>query len=180
MAWRWTAWRIVISAYIVFHLVGIVVWNVPDSPLKQTLFPAFKQYMLRLGLWQAWWMFAPDPMGETAVLESEVIDAQGMAHLYAFPKVAELPWWRKLPRFRHPKLTCNLLLEEYAPLREFTARYAVRQLNLTPDQFPVHVGLYCKLKEPPPPGRPYVDPFQPARKNTLGVYDFASNHEVHP
>ena len=70
MAWRWTAWRIVISAYIVFHLVGIVVWNVPDSPLKQALFPAFKQYMLRLGLWQAWWMFAPDPMGETAVLES--------------------------------------------------------------------------------------------------------------
>ena len=166
MAWRWTAWRIVISAYIVFHLVGIVVWNVPDSPLKQTLVPAFKQYMLRLGLWQSWWMFAPDPMGETAVLESEVIDAQGTRHLYAFPKVADLPWWRKLPRFRHPKLTSNLMLEEYAPLREFTARYTVR--------------LYCNLKEPPPPGRPYVDPFQPARMHTLGVYNFASNHEVQP
>ena len=53
-------------------------------------------------------------MGDTAVLESEVIDAKGMRHVYEFPRVADLPWWKKLPRFRHPKFTCNLMVDEYA------------------------------------------------------------------
>jgi len=39
-------------------------------------------------------------MGETAVLESEVIDANGMRHIYEFPRVADLPWWKKLPSAR--------------------------------------------------------------------------------
>ena len=92
-----------------------MVWNVPNSPLRQRLVPAFEPYMLPLGLWQSWWMFAPDPMRVTAVLDAEVIDAHGMRHVYEFPRVAELPWWQKLPRFRHSKFTCNLMFEEYRP-----------------------------------------------------------------
>mgnify|MGYP001016450457 CR=1 FL=1 len=90
-------------------------------------------------------------MRVTATLESEVIDAKGMRHLFEFPKVGELPWWQKLPRFRHPKFTCNLMLDEFKSQREFTARHVVRQLQLPPEAFPVHVSVYCQMKEPPPP-----------------------------
>ena len=69
LVWRWTARRLAISAFLVFHLTATVVWNLPNSPLKQCLFPRMRPYMLPLGLWQSWWMFAPDPMGTTAVLE---------------------------------------------------------------------------------------------------------------
>jgi len=180
LAWRWTAWRLAISAFVVFHLTATVVWNIPDSPLKQCLIPAFRPYMLPLGLWQSWWMFAPDPMGETVVLEAEVIDAKGMRHIHEFPRVADLPWWRKLPRFRHPKFTCNLLVEEYADQREFASRYVLRRLGLQPTAFPVHVSLYCKVKDPPPPGQPFTDPLARPRLHTLGTYDFASLDEVRP
>jgi hypothetical protein len=178
--WRWTAKRLAISAFLVFHLTATVVWNIPDSPLRRWLTPAFQRYMLPLGLWQCWWMFAPDPMRVTAVLESEVIDAQGKRHIHEFPRVAGLPWWQKLPRFRHPKFTCNLMLDEFAAQREFTARHVVRQLAMKPEAFPVHVSLYCQIKEPPAPGQAIVEHSSPVRLHSLGNYDFASINEVKP
>jgi hypothetical protein len=180
LAWRRTAWRLAISGFVLFHLTATVIWNIPNSPLRQCLMPAFRHYMLPLGLWQSWWMFAPDPMGDTAVLESEVIDAKGMRHIYEFPRVADLPWWKKLPRFRHPKFTCNLLLDEYANQREFTGRYVLRQIGLQPDAYPVHLSLYCQVKPPPPPGQPFIDPLTPTRVQVVGTYDFAARDEVRP
>ena len=177
---RWTARRLAISAFLIFHLTATLVWVLPVSPLRQALEPAFRPYMIPLGLWQSWWMFAPDPMRVTATLESEVIDAQGMRHVFEFPKVADLPWWRKLPRFRHPKFTCNLLGDEFKAQREFTARHVVRQLGLRPEAYPVHVSLYCQVLEPPPPGQAYRDPMQTPKLHALGTYDFACPQEVQP
>jgi hypothetical protein len=169
-----------ISAFLVFHLTATVVWNIPESPLRQWLMPAFRSYMLPLGLWQSWWMFAPDPMRVTAILESEVIDAQGMRYIHEFPRVAALPWWQKLPRFRHPKFTCNLMLDEFAVQREFTARHVLRQLAMKPEAFPVHVSLYCQIKEPPLPGQPFVGHSSHKRLQSLGNFDFASTSVVKP
>jgi hypothetical protein len=178
MAWRWTAWRLAISGFVVFHLLGTLVWILPDSPLRKAVSPIYRPYMLPLGLWQSWWMFAPDPMTETALLEAEVIDAHGIRHLYEFPRIADLPWWKKLPRFRHPKFTCNLFVEEYGKLRKSAAGFAVHQLHLKPEQFPAHASLYCQVKDSPPPGRPYSDPLSPTRLSPLGTFEFASIEEV--
>ena len=180
LTWRWTAQRVAISAFVVFHLLATVVWIIPNSPLKQFMMPAFVRYMVPLGLWQSWWMFAPDPLRVTIVLQSEVIDAQGMRHVYEFPRVADLPWWQKMPRFRHSKFTSNLLNDEFATQREFTARHAVRSLRLRPTAFPVHVSLYCQVKDPPPPGQGASDPMAPSWLHTIGTYDFASIDEVFP
>jgi len=176
--WRWTARRLAISAFVLFHLTATLAWVIPISPLKSAIEPGFRYYMVPLGLWQSWWMFAPDPMRVTATLEAEVIDVKGMRHLFEFPRVADLSWWQKLPRFRHPKFTCNMMVEEYKPQREFTARHVLRQLRLRDDAFPVHVSLYTKLKEPPPPGQPYSDPLAIPRLHSIATFDFASNAEV--
>jgi hypothetical protein len=169
-----------ISGFVLFHLTATVVWNIPDSPLRRSMLPAFRPYMLPLGLWQSWWMFAPDPMSVTAVLDAEVIDARGMRHIHEFPRVAGLAWWQKLPRFRHPKFTCNLLSEEFTLQREFTARHAVRQLKIKPEHFPVRVSLYLEIKEPPPTGQDHADPLTPTRLQSLGSFDFASIDGVQP
>ena len=55
---------------------------------------------------------------------------QGNVHVYEFPRVADLPWWKKLPRFRRPKFTCSRMVDEFATPREFTGRYVLRQLGL--------------------------------------------------
>ena len=177
---RWTAWRLAISAFVLFHVTATVIWVTPVSPLKQRLMPPLRFYMLPLGLWQAWCMFAPDPQRETIVLESEVIDVHGMRHVYEFPKVADLPWWRKMPRFRHPKFASNLLFDEFQVQREFTARHAVRRLGLDASLFPVHSSLYLHVKNSPPPGTSRADPMTPARIHLLATYEFPSLDEVRP
>jgi hypothetical protein len=177
---RWTAWRLAISAFVLFHVAATVIWVMPVSPLKQLLMPRFRYYMLPLGLWQAWSMFAPNPQQETIALESEVIDVHGMRHVYEFPKVADLPWWRKMPRFRHPKFASNLLFDEFAIHREFTARHAVRRLGLGASLFPVHASLYLQVKPSPPPGTSSADPMAPARLHLLATYEFPSLDEVRP
>lgn len=180
MNWQYHLKRLAISAFVLFHLSATVIWVTPNSPLRQSLEPLFRPYMIPLGLWQSWWMFAPDPMRVTATLESEVIDAKGIRHLFEFPRIADLPWWQKLPRFRHPKFTCNLLVEEYKIQREFTARHVLRQLKLEPEDYPVHVSLFCQLKDQPPPGQPYSDPMASTRLQSVGTYDFRSQEEVRP
>ncbi|WP_165222351.1 hypothetical protein [Aquisphaera insulae] len=177
---RWTARRLIVSAFLLFHLTATAVWNVPNSPIGKQLIPVFRPYMLPLGLWQSWWMFAPNPMGSTAEMEAEVIDAQGMRHLWEFPRVAQLAWWQKVPLFRHPKYTCNMLAPECGAQREFTARHAVRRLNLQAESFPVHATLMCRFREPPPPGQTSQTSPRSRSVQVLGTYDFVSFEEVHP
>ncbi len=178
MAWRRIAGRLAISAFLIFHLTATFGWVIPQSPLRDFLVPPFRAYMLPLGLWQSWWMFAPDPMSATALLECEVIDAKGMRHLYQFPKIADLPWWKKMPRFRHPKFTCNLLLDEYAAQRESTSRYVLRQLALSKELYPVRLHLYCRVWDAPPPGQTSMDPMKRPRLQSISSYEFDSPQEV--
>jgi hypothetical protein len=180
VVWRWTAWRLLISAFVIFHVTATVIWLTPNSPLKQRVMPALVNYMVPLGLWQAWAMFSPDPLRETISLESEVVDRRGMRHVFEFPKVADLPWWQKMPGFRHSKFASNLLSDEFVLQRVFTARHAVRQLGLRADAFPVHVSLYFQVSDPPPPGSTGSDPMAPKRLHQLASYDFASREEVLP
>ncbi len=42
------------------------------------------------------------------MLDAEVIDAKGMRHIHEFPRIGDLPWYRKLPRYRQPKFTANM------------------------------------------------------------------------
>ena len=77
MAWRWTAMRLVISIFLVYHLTAIAAWNLPIFRSGDRLAPAFRSLHAAVRALAIVAVFAPDPMGETAVLESEVIDAKG-------------------------------------------------------------------------------------------------------
>jgi len=176
---RWTAWKLAISAFVLFHMTATVAWCMPESPMRRALAPWFHRYMLPLGLWQSWGMFAPEPVQTTYTLEAEVGDARGLGRIYEFEKVADLPFWRKLPRFRHPKLAANLMVDEYLPQREMAARHAVRALDIKPDAFPVYVRLYYQFAETPPPGSSESDPMAPKGVHNLAAFEFKSWDEVH-
>jgi hypothetical protein len=171
--------RLALSGYIVFHLTATIAWVIPPSPLKQAMMPNFRLYMLPLGLWQSWGMFAPDPLDATLEMESEVTDARGMRHIHEFQKLAGLPWWRKAPLFRHPKMAANLMIDEYAPQREMTARHVARTLKLDRDAYPLLVSLYYKVTPPPPLGVGKADPMSPSRILPLSTFEFKSWDEVH-
>ncbi|WP_337173149.1 hypothetical protein [Paludisphaera sp.] len=179
MFWRWTAWKLGISAFVLFHVTATLAWVVPDSPVKAALFPAFRPYMIPLALWQSWGMFAPDPVQTTYTLEAEVVDSRGMGRIHEFASVADLPWWEKVPRFRHPKMAANLAIAEYEPQRVIAARHVVRTLGLPPEAFPVYVRLYYQVVKPPPPGSSAADPMEPRTIEDLAAFQFDSWDEVH-
>ncbi len=92
MAWRWTARRLVISAFVIFHLSALIIWTSPACYIKDSLQnPVFQYYVLPLGLWQWWAIFAPDPVRDTVVLDAEVVDAKGIRHIYEFPRLGRPP-----------------------------------------------------------------------------------------
>jgi hypothetical protein len=180
MAWRWTARRWALSAFVMFHLSALIMWTMPNCAIKTRCLHPFRYYLLPTGLWQWWAIFAPDPIRNTMVLNAEVVDAKGMRYVYEFPRIGELTWWQKFPLYRHPKFTGNMLAEEYKVHRTFTARHAVRQLGLGPEAFPLWVSLYSEIKDSPPPGTGVSDPMAPRRVEVLDRFQFASLKEVRP
>jgi hypothetical protein len=181
LAWRWTARRLVISAFVLLHLSALIIWTMPDCAIKDRFQAPCRYYMLPLGIWQWWAIFAPDPLRENRLLEAEVFDAKGLIHIYEFTKIGDLSEWQKTSRYRHPKFTDNMMTGgEYARQREFTARHVVRQLGLPEDAFPLTVSLYVKVTSAPPAGTAVADAMTPSRIHMLERYQFASSKEVRP
>jgi hypothetical protein len=56
-----TAGRVLLSIFIGFVVLGIVVFDLPESTLKSTASKATEPVINALGLNQNWNVFAPDP-----------------------------------------------------------------------------------------------------------------------
>jgi hypothetical protein len=179
VAWRWNARRLIASAFVLFHLSAICVWTIPPCVIKDRLAPVYKYYVLPTAMWQWWAIFAPDPIRNTIVLDAEIVDVKGMRHIFEFPRLADLPWWQKIPRYRQPKFSNNMTVPEYFGQRKSTARHAVRQMDLKPDAFPLFVSLYYRVKDTPAPGAT-ADPMVPPRIEMIERFEFASIEEVRP
>lgn len=180
MAWRWTARRLGVSAFLIFHLSATACWVLPFCPIKQRVFGSLSYYMFPVGTWQCWSMFSPNPPTDIFTLEAVAVDAQGMQHGFLFPKIADYSLWGGLPRYRHPKFAANLLVDEFAPARCFAARHAVRKLELPADAFPVKVHLVYMVRTIPPPGSPPEELPSPPTPVTFASFQFQNPGEVRP
>jgi hypothetical protein len=180
MSWRWNTLRLFTSAFVLFHISALMIWTCPPCAIKERFRAPYYYYVLPLGLWQWWAVFAPDPIRNSITLEAEVIDTKGLRHVYEFPRIGDLSQWSKIPRYRNPKFTANMPVEEYARQRQFTARHAVRQLGLGADSFPLWVSLYHRITDTPSPGTGVSDPLAPTRVQMLDRFEFASLKEVRP
>jgi len=109
VAWRWTARRLVISAFVLFHLSALMIWTMPSCYIKDRFNKPFHYYVLPLGIWQWWAIFAPEPVRDTTVVNAEVVDVKGIRHIHEFPRVRDLSWWSRIPRYRNPKFTNNMI-----------------------------------------------------------------------
>jgi hypothetical protein len=185
MAWTgklsWTARRLAISLFLVFHVGATAVWILPICPIRDRLVPYLKYYMLPTGMWQAWAMFAPDPIHDTVQLEAEVIDCNGLRYGFAFPRMADYTWWQGIPRFRYSKYAANLSFGEMEPTRKFAAHHVLRQLKLPAEVYPVSVHLLYQVRPTPPPGAmAEVDPMEPTRRHVVGTARIETPREVNP
>lgn len=180
MKWRWTAYRILISAFLVVHFVAVILINLPASALRAATIMPVAHYLVPIGLDQAWGMFAPNPVQHTNNLEALSIDNNGIQRVFVFPRMDDFSLWKAIPRVRHSKYASNAAGENNKAIREYAVRHALRQLKLPADAFPVTVHLYYQVTETPPLGGPPRDPMKPPVTTALGTYRFPTLAEVMP
>ena len=90
----WVFKRLVISTFLLIHLVALVVYNIPACAIRDKLISFSVGYLYPLGLWQNWAMFAPNPVQSTLTLEALAVDKNGMMRNFAFPKMADFTYWQ--------------------------------------------------------------------------------------
>lgn len=144
--------RTLLSAFILFHLVAITLWAIPvDTALTQAFRGAVRPYMLWSGLFQAWDMFAPEPLKVNSYVQAVILFRDGTTRIWAFPRMENLTLVERYSKERYRKFTSdNLPQNKYAPIWPDCARYIAR-LNYNPANPPVSVGLYRAISEIPPP-----------------------------
>jgi hypothetical protein len=168
--------RAFLSAFLVVHLAAVAVENMAAGALRGLAEPWAACYLLPMGLWQDWCMFAPEPFRLTATLEAEVRDARGHCHRFAFPSLAGKPPWRSVWSFRYPKYAHNAMNDPTPGYREVAARYAVRRLGLPASAFPVEARLFHRTRSIAPPGAPTGS--SAVARIERGTYAFPSPVEV--
>jgi hypothetical protein len=175
----WYAKKWAISAFVLFHLTALTVWNLPNCAIRQRTVQNFAPYMLPTGLWQNWTMFAPDPMRHAFMLQAMAADKNGVMYEYHFPHLVNYSVLDGIARVRHSKYPTYLAIDEYAGQREMTARHVVRALGLPPEVFPVDVELQYLVKEAPPVGQ-VPDPMVPPKIQPIKAYRFPTWEEARP
>ena len=124
--------------------------------------------------------FAPNPVMHAMTMEVMTVDKNGIQRTYTFPKMTDFSLWRAIPRVRHSKFTSNCGQEINSAHREFAVRYAIRQLKIPADAFPVDAEFVYQVRETPPPVAGPRDPMKAPVPQTLKTYRFPSMAEVMP
>jgi hypothetical protein len=150
--------RLVISAFIAFHLFAIVTWCIPlDTPLIAAWRAMLRPYVVWTGLFQKWDMFSPDPSKLNGYITAVVTYANGTTSVWGFPRMEELGSGEKYVKERYRKFANdNLRLDQYAQLWPDAARYIARQNN-HPSNPPVNVELVRNWSIVPPPNSGSVE-----------------------
>jgi hypothetical protein len=177
MARRWTARRLLVSAFLLWHIGATLAAVSPPCPVKERCRPVLAWYVMPLGLWQHWSMFSPNPFREVVNLEAEVVDSDGIRHQFKFPRSADYSIWRAMPRFRYMKYAANIIGDDVDPLRASAARHVLRSLDVPAASYPVSVHLYYRYRPIAPPGT-RDDPMTPTGTRTVATFAFADRNEV--
>jgi hypothetical protein len=95
------AGRIAISVFVVFTLVCVVFWNLPDSEIKRKSLGVVRPYMTATSLEQNWGVFAPDPRRQTLEVIARVRYADGGQETLQVPRGNDFfggywdyRWWK--------------------------------------------------------------------------------------
>jgi hypothetical protein len=141
--------RAAISVFVAVTILCLVLWNLPDSGLREKTFSFFWPYVNTLGIEQNWGVFAPDPRRQTIDPYARVTMSDGSQTTYRMPSgdpVVGGYWdyrWRKW----FEKATSNEREDLWQPTAAWFARRARAEGG-----DPVRVALVRRWYELLPPG----------------------------
>ena len=143
--------RLIVTAFILFHVLAIFLWLVPASPASAGARTVTRAYISWGGLWQSWGMFAPNPSRLNLYISAEITYRDGTQRAWSFPRMNKLDLFSRYYEERYRKF------EEYAHLDNFDglwpdmATWIARNNNPDPSNPPVRVELIRNWWIVPPP-----------------------------
>lgn len=95
------AGRAGISVFLAVTVLGLLVWNLPDSRLRSEALRVASPYVLATGLDQNWGVFSPDPRRQSLDLVARVRYADGGRETLRIPRgdpvvgsYWDYRWWK--------------------------------------------------------------------------------------
>lgn len=146
--------RTLISLFILFHLIVFTAWTVPVNFALLDVFRAtVRPYLLWTGLFQAWNMFAPDPLRVNTYLGAQVRLANGEVKIWQEPRMDRLGIWDKYLKERYRKFMHeHVRMDDQAALWPDAARHIARLYDTDKSNPPMSVNLVRYWSEVLPPG----------------------------
>jgi hypothetical protein len=129
--------RWLINAFIVFHVCGIIVWNLPNSSLQEGLTKFYSLYMGVSSSWQQWTMFSPDPVIFNTYVTATVHYQNGSTREYTFQRISKLGILAKYRQERWRKFIENTQDNSRPDYWPYLARYAAVTEDYAPITNPV-------------------------------------------
>lgn len=168
-------YRAVLSLVILFHIVAFTAWTAPlNFPLIDDFRAAIRPYMLFTGLFQAWNMFAPDPMRTNSYLEAQVRLANGEIRIWHEPRMDQLGIGAKYVQERYRKyMNEHLRMDAESTLWPDAARRIARLYDTDKNNPPMNVNLIRYWSEILPPGPDGQFTSTPWRHYVYFKYDLA-------
>jgi hypothetical protein len=147
-----TGWkRAALNIFISLHFAALFFWGLPDSPLRNHMARPFERYVVYMGLWHIWGMFAPAPLNLNVDVRATVKYKDGSTNVWIAPRMEELPIWQRASKERYRKWRERIRSEEYTVIWDDTSRWIARQMNNQPNNPPVEVRLTRWWTEIPRP-----------------------------
>ena len=146
--------RTLVTLFCLFHMATFFLWTAPlNSPLIDNFRATVRPYLLWTGLFQAWNMFAPDPLRLDSYLEAEVRLANGEIRIWREPRMEQLGLVDKYFKERYRKyMNEHLRMDDQSALWPDAARYIARLYDTDKANPPMSVRLTRYWNEILPPG----------------------------
>ena len=139
--------EVAVSGLVALVLLIGVVWNLPSSPIQQTIAAGLQPVALGTGLDQRWQMYAPDPIRRIETVEVHVTMADGGDRMWTNPRgdpvIGPFTW------YRWQKLKENLVRQP--AIRADVAHWVVRELT-RPGEVVQRVQMILRTEDLMPPG----------------------------
>jgi hypothetical protein len=146
----------IISFFILFHVLTLVLWVVPPFPLYWSILPPFRQYICQIGFWNTWNMFC-HPKNWNVYLTADVELSNGQISYWEFPRMEKLSVLTRAQKEHYRKWAHEYVNEDaYKFVLPDACRFIARQISSSSAQ-PIRVSLsrhWTWIQPPPGFGKP--------------------------
>lgn len=156
-----------LAGLAVLYMVTATFWSLPEGfPAKKTVDALVSPLFLRLGLWQGWDMFSPNPRSEDIYISAKAFFSDGTEQVYALSRMTDYSLARRYQRERWRKFfNDNFRLDSHRVLWPDGAVWVARRIFHKTGKMPSRVELWRHWRNCVRPGEP-----KPAEESKFRFY----------